>query len=284
MLAALAVAGSAALAADGSLGCPRWSLDWSPRTDASTTVLGQPHAPKRQTSRIARSRCDRDGTVSTLALDHVFRDLDLPAVDGTAAATNGYVHRLMLGWQQSGPDRRLTVGGGLAVSSNALKRPDSLRGSDLRPQLAFSTRWATPASRDTWLGLRIDDRLGALRVLPTVEAHWPLTSTHTLALGFPDSAWRWRLDPRWQSTVSVGPDGGCWQVRDRARTQRTRVCNDAWQAAWRLDWQPAAGWWLGLQGGRRLDADLEYTLDDGRAQRVATPDAWFGAVFLGARF
>lgn len=284
MLAALAMAGSAALAAAAvdPTAAPRWSLDWSPRTDSSIPLrdprAAQPYAPKRQTSRIARHGTDG----STIALDHEFRDLDLPQVGGAAPATNGYVHRLILGWQHDGANRRLTLGAGLAVSSNALKDPDSLRASDLRPRLAASTRWGGAGERsDTWLGLRIDDRLGALRVLPTIELHWRPTPTQVLAVGFPDSAWHWQLSPRWRTALTLGPDGGCWQVRDRARTQRTRACNDAWQGAWRLDWQPAHWARVGLEAGRRSAADLDYTLESGRAVQVEAPAAWFGAVHLG---
>jgi hypothetical protein len=287
-LASAAAAGGASVAGAGHVPARdevRWTLSWSPRTDRDVTLLAQPHAPTRQTSRIRRHGADHDWS-----LQHAFRDLDLPAVGGSAAATNGYVHRLSLAWQQADATRRLELGAGVAVSSNALKNPDQLRGSDLRPLLAASVASVRGTAGTLWLGLRVDDRLGALRVLPVIE-HAVDVGAHRIAIGFPDSRWQWRLAPRWQSTLSAGPDGGCWQVRDRALARRSRACSDAWQAAWQLDWQlgrqlarpTASPTTIGLQVGRRFASELDYTLDDGRRVTVDAPAAWFGALHLSLR-
>jgi hypothetical protein len=258
---------------------PRWSLHWSPRTDAAERLLNTPYAPKRQTSRITRR--DYDGDL--LALEHVFRDLDLPAVDGVAPATNGYVHRLSLGWRRDGADHRLALGAGVAVSSNALKRPQELRGSDLQPLIEASTRVGA-----SWIGLRVDDRLGALRLVPTLTYRWQPAPAHSVELGFPDSAWHAQIGRRWQTSLAIGPDGGCWQVRDRALMRRSRVCSDAWQAGWRIERSIDSGQLvqaaLGVTIGRRLAGEIDYTLDDGRRVTLGTPAAWFGALHLSTRF
>lgn len=276
VVAMLAVAPWPGQAADAD---PRWSLHWSPRTDGAERLRDQPYAPKRQTSRISRRADDGD----QLALEHVFRDLDLPAVDGVAPATNGYVHRLSLGWRREGADHRLALGAGVAVSSNALKDPAQWRASDLQPLIEASTRVGA-----SWIGLRVDDRLGALRLMPTLAYRGQPAPAHRIELGFPDSAWHWQVAPRWQSSLTFGPDGGCWEVRDRALDRRSRVCSDAWQAGWRVERGihigRSAQAALGLTAGRRLAGEIDYTLDDGRRVMLDTPAAWFGALHLTTRF
>jgi hypothetical protein len=254
---------------------PGWSVDWSPRVDSERIVRGQAVRPVRQTTRIAL-QIDAE---SRAMLQHEFRDLDLPAVEGVEPDTNSYVHRLTPVWQLRTEALRLDLGATLAVSSNALKNADDLDLADLQP--ALGVQWRAGGA---WLALYADDRLGRTLVYPGVELPLKPAPAHVLRLGFPVSSWRWDPLPAWQSIAAVEPDGACWRVRDKAVERRSEVCARAWQAAFTLRWRPARWMEATATIGRRFAATLEYTLRDGRAVELDMPAGPFYALGLGARF
>ena len=61
-----------------------WTIGVSHEADTAQTVLGQDHAPQRQTIAVRRAF---DAATRALG-QHEYRILDLPAVDGRAADTN----------------------------------------------------------------------------------------------------------------------------------------------------------------------------------------------------
>jgi hypothetical protein len=271
----MSVAAAWLLGATATAATPPWSLSWSPRVDAERRVGSETVRPVRQTSVLAR----RFGTESRALLQHEFRDLDLPPVDGTKSDTNSFVHRLTLAWQLRGDALRLDVGATLAVSSNALKNADDLEFGDLQPALGAQWR-AGPA----WLALYADDRLGRTLVYPGFEVPLHPAPDHAVSLGFPVSTWRWDAAPSWQSVLAVEPDGACWHVRDEAVERRTEVCSRAWQTRFALRWQPARWFEATASFGWRFDSSLEYTLRDGRAVEVDVPAGPFYGASVGARF
>jgi hypothetical protein len=254
---------------------PAWSISWSPRFDAERQVLGQALRPARQTTVIAR-HFDAGAQVF---LQHEFRDLDLPAVDGVESDTNSYVHRLTLGWKLRGDMLRLDLGATLAVSSNALKNASDLELADLQP--ALGVQWRTGPA---WLALYADDRLGRTLVYPGFELPLHPAPAHEISVGFPTSAWRWNLAPAWQSVAAVEPDGACWRVRDRQIDRRSEVCSEAWQAAFTLRWQPSSSLGALVTLGLRSHSSLDYALSNGRAVRVDVPSGAFYAVGIRAQF
>lgn len=271
----MSVAAAWLLGATAVAAAPPWSINWAPRVDAERHVGGESVRPVRQTSAVTR----RFEARSRGLLQHEFRDLDLPPVDGAKPDTNSYVHRLTLAWQFHDDALRLDLGATLAVSSNALKNADDLEFADLRP--AVGAQWRAGAA---WLALYADDRLGRTLVYPGFEVPLQPTPAHAISLGFPVSSWRWEAAPSWQSVVAVEPDGACWRVRDEAVERRSEVCSRAWQTRFTLRWQPAR--WLEATAafGWRFDGSLEYTLRDGRAVEVDVPAGPFYGASIGARF
>lgn len=254
---------------------PAWSVQWSPRVDASRPVLGQAHRPARQTISVAR-HFDAESQVD---FRHEFRDLDLPDVDGEQADTNSYVHRLTFAWQHRSETRRLRLGVTLAVSSNALKHAGDLGASDLRPAVEVAWR-AGPA----WLALHADDRLGRTLVYPGFELPLRPAPSHDIRLGFPASSWRWQVAPRWQSVAAIEPNGACWRVRDERLERRSEVCSRSWQAAWTVRWQVTDVLAVEAAVGHSFESTLEYRLRDGSAVRVGVPAGAFYGIGIGARF
>jgi hypothetical protein len=254
---------------------PAWSLQWSPRFDASREVLGQTMRTKRQTAEIARL-FDAEEKAD---LAYEFRDLDLPAVDGVPADTNSYVHRFTVAWHRRTDLLRLRVGLTLAVSSNALKDPGDLHARDVYPALGVGWR-AGPV----WLDLYADDRLGRTLAYPGVELTLRPAPAHEVRLGFPETAWRWQIAPTWTSVAAVQPDGACWQVRDEVLDERrSEVCSRSWQAAWTLRWSTGP-FVVAAAVGYSFASSVEYQLRDGRDVRVDIPSGGFYQLSLGARF
>jgi hypothetical protein len=265
---------SATLFGAAVVAAPSWSLSWAPRFDAQREFLGQAYRPSLQTTEVVR-RFDAE---SQAGLRHEFRDLDLPDVDGEAADTNSYVHRLTLGWQRSSDSMRLDLGVTLAVSSNALKNADDLGIEDLRPALGVQWR-AGPA----WVALYADDRLGRTLVYPGFEVPWQPAPSHAIRLGFPASSWRWDMLPHWQSVAAIEPDGACWRVRDKEVERSSEVCSKAWQAAWTLSWQAAGFVIVDASVGYRFESKLEYQLRDRRTVHIEVPGGRFYALRIAAR-
>jgi hypothetical protein len=271
----MGVAAAWLLGATAAAAAPSWSISWSPRVDAERHVGSEVVRPARQTTEVSR----RFDAKSRALLQHEFRDLDLPAVDGAEPDTNSYVHRLTLAWQLRANALRLDIGATLAVSSNALKNASDLDLADLRPAVGVQWRAGPP-----WLALYADDRLGRTLVYPGFELPLHPTPAHEISLGFPVTSWRWDAAPSWRSVVAVEPDGACWRVRDKAVERRSEVCSRAWQTRFSLRWEPAPWFEATATFGWRFAASLEYTLRDGRAVGIDVPAGPFYAVGLGARF
>lgn len=243
-------------------------------------MLGQPYQPRMH--EIAFDRM-LDGGASA-GWQHEYRILELPAVNGVAAETNGHVHRTGLTWRKVSPERRIRVEPRLAVSSNALRHPKDLDAQDLSLSAAIEQRIAGDASRAWWLALHADDRFGSTRFYPGLYAQVVSTNGHELRLGFPDTSWRWRWSQRLQSEVIVAPDGGKWRVRDRELARRSELQLHAWELAWIARWEPADALSLDVRVGRRFETDLRYLLQDSSSAYVEVPDTSFFGFSVGARF
>lgn len=240
-----------------------WSLAASHETSAAQTALGQTYRPRRETFTLRRTF----GIESSAFAQHEYRVLDLPLVRNEPADTNGHVHRLTFGWQQNAA-WRLKIAAALAVSSNALKHVGDIGLSDIQPDVSLERE----TLNSLWLGLRADDRFGRTLVYPTATWRVTLTPSHAVAIGIPESSWRWRWTPALESVVAITPDGGVWRVRDRDLTRRSDVRLRAWQATWSVGWQPADLLRLEARIGRRFGSTLRYQLRDGTEARVEVPD------------
>ena len=248
--------------------------------DVEQSVLGQPYQP-RMTETVIDRMLDAGASAGW---KHEYRILDLPAVNGVAAQTNGHVHRTGPTWRKVSPERRIRVEPRLAVSSNALRNPKDLGWEDLSLSAAIEQRIAGDDSRAWWLALHVDDRFGDTRLYPGLYAQWVSTNGHELRLGFPDTSWRWRLSQRLHSKVIVAPDGAKWRVRDEELAQHSDVQLRAWELVWIARWQPVDALALDVRIGRRFDTDLRYLLQDGSRAYVDVPDTSFFGFSVSARF
>jgi hypothetical protein len=255
---------------------PAWSAQASHRSDAAQQVLGQSHRPRRQTFELAR-RFDAE---SRIFARHEYRILDLPAVGGSDADSNGHVHRLALGWQRESATDRVRLAAALAVSSNALKYPKQLEARDLRPELAMERRIGDTLR----LALYADDRFGRSLLYPGFAFALEPSAAHELRLGWPHSSWRWQWTNVLVSTLDVAPDGGRWRVRDRTLANVSEVRIRAWQAGWTLRWQPFAAIAIEAGAGRRFGTTMRYRLQNGDGARVEIPAATFIRFGVDGRF
>lgn len=253
-----------------------WSARWSYIENKSQTVLGQPYQPTQQNFTLQR-RLENNAYAGA---GYEYRILELPAVGGVPADTNGHVHRIAAGWRRDTPERRYELAAAVAVSSNALKNPGDLDAEDLRFAGAIEQR----LGESWWVALRADDRSGYFRVYPGFEWFLQPTPAHELRIGFPESSWRWRLAPRVRSEVAVAPDGASWRVRDPARERHSTVRQSVWRAAWSLQWQPFDAFSAEARVGWNFDTKLRYQLRDGTEAWVDPPDTSFIGVAVSARF
>lgn len=258
----------------------RWRVNLSTENNAEQSVLGQPYQPSL--TDIAIDRTLNAG--ANAGWHHEYRILDLPAVNGVAAQTNGHVHRTGPTWRKESSERRIRIEPRLAVSSNALRHPKDLEAQDLSVTAAIEQRIAGDASRALWLAVHLDDRFGDTRLYPGLQAQVVSTNGHELRLGFPDSAWRWRLSQRLQSEVIVAPDGAKWRVRDEELAQHSDVQLRSWELAWIARWQPLSALALDVRIGRRFDTDLRYLLQDGSSAYVEAPDSNFLGLSVSVQF
>ncbi|HKQ23700.1 MAG TPA: hypothetical protein VJT81_04555 [Burkholderiales bacterium] len=248
--------------------------------DVEQSVLGQPYQPSM--SQIAIDRMLDSG--ASAGWQHEYQILDLPAVNGVAAQTNGHVHRTGPTWRKVSSERSIRVQPRLAVSSNALRHPKDLDAQDLSLSAAIEQRIAGDASRAWWLALYADDRFGDMRFYPGLYVQMVSRNDHELRLGFPDSSWRWRLSERLQSELIVAPDGGKWRVRDEELAQHSDVQLRAWELVWIARWQPVDALAFDVRIGRRFKTDLRYLLQDGSSANVDVPDASFFGFSITGRF
>lgn len=243
-------------------------------------MLGQPYQPSM--SEIAIDRMLDAG--ASAGWKHEYRILDLPAVNGLAAQTNGHVHRTGPTWRKESPERRIRVEPRLAVSSNVLRHAKDLDAQDLSLSAAIEQRIAGVSSRAWWLALHVDDRFGDTRFYPGLTGQVVSTNGHELRLGFPDTSWRWRWSQWLQSEVIVAPNGGKWRVRDEELAQHSDVQLRAWELVWIARWEPVDELALDVRIGRRFDTDLRYLLQDGSSANVEVPDTSFFGLSVSTRF
>ncbi len=145
------------------------------------SVLGQPYQPSM--SEIAIDRILDSG--ASAGWQHEYRILDLPAVNGVAAETNGHVHRLGPTWRKVSSERSIRVEPRLAVSSNALRHPKDLEVQDLTLSAAIEQHIAGDAARAWWLALYVDDRFGDMRLYPGLYAQVVSRTATSCAWDFP---------------------------------------------------------------------------------------------------
>lgn len=203
---------------------------------------------------------------------HDYRALDLPGNQGIAAASNGHVHGLSLSWQARFEDWNLELRPALAVSSNVLKNPDEMRASDWQLHGAIVRRTPGPADGHWHWGVRADSRLGRYLPYPVVQWQSPDYSGVGVGLGAPDSYAYWDMHPAWRLSLSLGPDGGYWQVRDKSLAQVSHLAQRRWQTGLTLHWQAAR--YLGASVGwsRYWQQRWSYRLEDGRRVHQSVPD------------
>ncbi len=210
---------------------------------------------------------------------HNYRVLALPEVNGTAAAANGHVHALALGWQRSFHPWQLELSPVLAASSNVLRNLKilsadgwQLHGSALRTVDLSS--WGSGA-----LGLRADSRLGEYLSYPTAQWRKALFNEVQLALGIPDSSIVWPWHPKLTLRLSMGPDGGQWRVRDDDLNRAGHVRQRRWHTSLALEWQLLTPIRLRLGASYYVRERWQYQLSDGTEVRRHRPN--HSALWLG---
>ncbi len=252
-----------------------WSLQWAYNQNREQFVAGESYQPTQSNFALQRRIAEN----MRAGFGHDYRALDLPAVEGVPADSNGHVHQLGVGWRADTHQRRYWLTAGLAVSSNALKHASDLEAEDVRFAGAFEQRLG-----ESWrVALRADDSFGRFRVYPGFELFLQPTPAHEVRLGFPESSWRWQWAPRLQSELAVAPDGGRWRVRDPTLERHSIVRLSSWRAALSLHWQPFDLLGVKVQVGRVFETTLRYQLRDGSETRVDPPDATFFGIALNAR-
>ena len=252
-----------------------WSMQWTYNQSRDQPVAGESYRPTQSNFVVQR----RFGENTCAGAGHDYRVLDLPAVQGVPADSNGHVHQLGVGWRADTDQRRYELSTALAVSSNALKHPSDLEADDVRFAGAVEQRLG-----ESWsVALRADDRFGRFRLYPGIELFLQPTPAHEVRVGFPESSWRWQLAPRWQSELAVAPDGGRWRVRDPTLERHSIVRLSLWRATLNLHWQVFDAIGVKAQVGRIVDTTLRYQLRDGSQTRVDPSDATFFGLVLSAR-
>jgi len=253
-----------------------WCFQEAYTRSQGQALLGQDYEPFRNNLAIL-FRLD---TADVTGFAHEYRSLDLVAIDGVAASSNGDLHRLGWVWRRDGEQRRYRIGAGLAVSSNVLKNFDTVEGEDLRGMAAFDQHLAGPL----WIGLRGDDSFGHFRLYPTFEAVLQ-SPAHELRLGFPESSWRWRWSPQVEMELGLAPDGGRWSVRDsETDAQQSIVRYRSWEAAWALRWRPFDRLAVEARLGRTFGAEVRYKLRSTIDAVVEPADANFAGIAASFRF
>lgn len=221
-------------------------------------------------------------STTTWRYRHDYRVFDLPAVaavdgmtagDGTdsvEAASNGHVHRLAFAWQTPFDRWHVRVAPTLAVSSNLLRQPTHMTGDDWQLHGALWQRLTTPTGQWRW-GLRADDRFGRYRGYPMLQ--WQtVRDTWQLALGLPDSEWRWQVATHWQLAAVLEPDGGRWNVHDEQLQQQSALAQERWRAALGLHWQPGDAFRLGLDWSQWRHQQWQWRRLDGHHETLTRPN------------
>jgi len=253
-----------------------WCVQAAYTRSQGQMLLGQDYEPFRHNSAVLFRLDPTDHT----GFAHEYRSIDLVAIDGILAASNGDLHRLGWIWRRDGSQRRYRIGGGLAVSSNVLKNLDGVKSDDLRGMAAFDQHISGPL----WIGARGDDSFGRFRLYPTFEASFR-SPAHELRLGFPESSWRWLLSPRLESELGIAPDGGRWSVRDSQTDERQSIVRyRSWEAAWTLRWGPFDWLTAEVRAGRTFGAEVRYQLRNSVEAAVEPRDANFAGIAASLRF
>jgi hypothetical protein len=252
-----------------------WSVQWAYNQNRDQSVAGESYRPTQSNFTLQRRFAEN----TRAGVGHDYRVLDLPAVQGVPADSNGHVHQLGGGWRADTHQRRYELTAALAVSSNALKHPSDLEAEDVRFAGAIEQRLG-----ESWrFALRADDRFGRFRLYPGFELFLQPTPAHEVRLGFPESSWRWQWAPRLQPEFAVAPDGGRWRVRDPTLERHSIVRLSSGRATLSLHWQPFDLLGVKAQVGRVFETALRYQLRDGSQTRVDPSDATFFGIVVSAR-
>ena len=252
-----------------------WSMQWTYNQNRDQSFAGESYQPRQSSFALQRRLAEN----TRVGVGNDYNVLDLPAVEGVPAASNGHVHRLGVGWRADTHQRRYELTAALAVSSNALTHPSDLEAEDVRFAGAIEQRVG-----ESWrVALLADDRFGRFRLYPGFELFLQPTPAHEVRLGFPESSWRWQWAPRLQSELAVAPDGGRWRVRDSTLEQHSITRLSSWRATLSLHWQPFDLLGVKAQVGRVFETALRYQLSDGSQTRVDPPDATFFGIVVSAR-
>lgn len=208
----------------------------------------------------------------TWRLRHDYRVFELPAIAGEPPASNGHVHALALGWQSGWGAWDIGLAPVLAVSSNVLKHPDTMRASDWQLH-AHALRWLDGPGAGYWnLGLRADSRFGRYLPYPVAQWHWSGEHGFAIAIGLPDNTATWTLHRHWRLNLEVGPGGGYWQVRDENLDQVSHLQQQRWQSGLYLGWRPSRRIDLTLGATWFWQEEWRYRLADGQRTKEDIPD------------
>ncbi|PVY75463.1 hypothetical protein C8D92_107186 [Tamilnaduibacter salinus] len=250
------------------------------RAELSARVSGAEadrSAPYRETVSAVMVRPDEHRVWS---LDHEYRVLELLPRNGVPPATNGHVHQLAVGWSDRVGAWDVSLAPTLAVSSNVLRHPASMRLDDWRLDGRVVRRTVGLAGGDWRWGIGVDDRFGDYAPWPLVQWQTTLGEAFELTLGLPSNGVEWRVTERWRLSLDVFPDGGQWQVRDESRTRVSRLEQTRWRADLALQWRVLPKVALAAGVARLMDRRWSYRLEDGRgAERTpSSANAWFLAI------
>lgn len=205
-------------------------------------------------------------------LRHDYRVLDLADDQGVAAASNGHVHALSLSWRARLEDWAFELTPVLAVSSNVLKNPDDIQADDWQLHGAVTRRTSGPADGHWYWGVRADSRLGRYLPYPVVQWQSPDYSGVGVGLGAPDSYAYWDMHPAWRLSLSLGPAGGYWQVRDKSLKQVSHLAQRRWHTTLDLHWQATRHVGAVLGWSHYWHRRWAYRLEDGRRVHQQVPD------------
>lgn len=196
--------------------------------------------------------------------------------DGIEPQTNGHLHTSFfpLHWV-NGDDRgsfRISVAPTLSASSNVMGHPQTYRGETLQVLAALAWRKRLSESTTLRYGLCADHRFGDYRVYPSIGAEWQLHRDWLLDLGLPVTRLQWRFSSRWNTAISLAPDGNEWHVMDRDLAGRSQFVFEAYAVDWQVAWQVSPHLEVSAGAGTQFESRHEMTLSGGeRVRRRSDP-------------
>ncbi|MCG8610822.1 MAG: hypothetical protein MI864_09840 [Pseudomonadales bacterium] len=255
-------------------------LDADFKTGADSSISA------RQTRLDAALQIPSDTRYLTAGFSHEYRSVDFQGLT-SEPQTNGDLHTLQLplSWAsnkdagRSSP-YRITLSPTIASSSNALKNPDQLTGSNLQLGFAAQRQIQWSPALTVLLGLCGDHRWGDYRVYPQLGVVWPLTSSAHLQLAYPDSRLTWKIASNFTFTIEIGPAGRQWYVYDKSFNQQSQLQWKAWELRSQWRWKISTQTELTLLLGQRFDQSIQFkTVDNGKVD-VGLRDVNYGSIRL----